>query len=224
MMKVRLICLLLLFSFTAMAVENADSNDKRAARKQQRLEKRQERQEKREERREERNAQKESDVVAPQASVVVHEEEPVYVYEDVHEDVALDEPVDERVTSERSLSDSVPRPAKETSSNDTPNNSDNTIEESSEDSQDDGLSRLVLPLIVIVMCVVAFFSWLFSRRCPKCKKMFGMCVVNETFMGQSKSMKEKNRTVYYSNIKVTRKCRHCGYTDYHIEERKGTKD
>lgn len=84
-------------------------------------------------------------------------------------------------------------------------------------------------IVIFILSVVGVFyllKKLFYGRCPKCKKLFAMQTFNEEFMGHTKKHQEKdsngkNYTVYYSNIKVHRCCRHCGYTDYKIEERKG---
>lgn len=96
-------------------------------------------------------------------------------------------------------------------------------QENSTDSED---NSGIWIFILSVVGVFYLLKKLFYGRCPKCKKLFAMQTFNEEFMGHTKKHQEKdsngkNYTVYYSNIKVHRCCRHCGYTDYKIEERKG---
>lgn len=232
MWKSRLICLLLLVSFTAMATETVAAEDKRSARKQERLEKKQVRQEKREERKEEKAAQKEAKA---QSGKTEQQEMELQAAEDTYQTPApvveeelvevYGEELEEDVTP--TSSDGV-KPVKVMQLNDTPKVVDDSLKESADDSSE-GASSIALFLVIVVVCTVSFFSWLFSRRCPKCKKLFGMRVADEAFMGYSKMKREKDShgeysDVFYSNIKVTRKCRHCGYVAYHIVERKGTKE
>lgn len=233
MMKLRLIYLLLLVSFTAMAVENVEAEDKRSAKKQERLEKKQARKEKREERKEEKAAQKEENT---QASQTVHQEAEVPVRNVAQEDLAasdVEEPIYdyEEVEEEydNTISEGYKKKVKAATLKGVPSEFNDVSDEAKEEKSEDDTSPIILIIIFVVMCVVGFFSWLFSRRCPKCKKLFGMRVVDETFMGHSKLKREKDshgeyRDVFYSNIKVTRKCCNCGYVDYRIVERKGTKE
>ena len=94
-----------------------------------------------------------------------------------------------------------------------------------ETKEDTDFGPLVI-LILICVGIYKIFKFLFARRCSSCKRKFSMRVVNEEFLGHTKKTREKGSDgkyydVYYSKIKVTRQCKHCGHQDFYIKERKG---
>jgi hypothetical protein len=211
MWKTKLLAFLLLTVFTVDLGAIPDAENRKAARDA----RRQERKEKREARKakpEEVNLQ---DVVVTQASP--QETAPVSE-ESIPEDVALnnvvlaeevvEEPYYEETTTTASAVEPKTTSSKEDKSPAVGEQSPAETEESEEDNSWIGV------LIIAVVLLVSFVSWLNSRRCPRCRKRFAMVAIDENFHGFGK---ENGKTC--NKMKVTRQCKYCGFQDYVVEKR-----
>lgn len=79
--------------------------------------------------------------------------------------------------------------------------------------------------ILVIYLVYKIIRWIFSLRCPHCKRFFATYVSAEENEGRTKWETEynngKSTRHYYYKYKVWRTCRHCGGRTFHYEERKG---
>ena len=79
--------------------------------------------------------------------------------------------------------------------------------------------------ILVIYLVYKIMRWVFSLRCPHCKRFFATYVSAEENEGRTKWETEynngKSTRHYYYKYKVWRTCRHCGGRTFHYEERKG---
>ena len=79
--------------------------------------------------------------------------------------------------------------------------------------------------ILVIYLVYKIMRWVFSLRCPHCKRFFATYVSAEENEGRTKWETEynngKSTRHYYYKYKVWRTCRHCGGRAFHYEERKG---
>ncbi len=94
-----------------------------------------------------------------------------------------------------------------------------------QDSQTSSDDNAFYLFIIIIVAIVAL-KWIFSGRCKKCGKLWAMRTIDEQYLGRSKTKIKKDNQgkpyqVHYNNIKVTRQCKHCGYTTSCVEEREG---
>ncbi len=94
------------------------------------------------------------------------------------------------------------------------------------DSNDTAVTIFIIIVVSIIAVPIMILKWIFSGRCKKCGKLRAMRTIDEQYLGRSKTKMEKDNQgkfyqVHYNNIKVIQRCRHCGYTTTHVEERKG---
>ena len=79
--------------------------------------------------------------------------------------------------------------------------------------------------ILVIYLVYKIIRWIFSLRCPHCKRFFATYVSAEENEGRTKWETEynngKSSRHYYYKYKVWRTCRHCGGRTFHYEDRKG---
>ena len=224
---------------TAEHVEAQDSNTTKENKKQERLEKRAERKERREARKEERmeeKAAKKEERAAQREEKAAQKEEKAQAKQEAKAQAkqeAKAEKAGQASTANQDATTEKAKVQKDAKAEETAKakKSDQNVGSdavgNAEASVEEEGSTLWMLILILIVGIVSFLKWLFARRCPKCKKMWGMKDIDETFMGHSKVKNEKDsngvyRKVYYSNIKISRRCSHCGHTDYHIVERKGT--
>lgn len=239
-LKPFLVSLILTISFS-LAAQEATNN-----KKEERQEKRAEKKELREERKEERRAKKNRsvDVTNPNIDSASPEvTESTIQYEPQTEIDAVDTNDSEEIIStanndnEQTSLDThqeAATPVNTKTNNTTVTAQQNTNQTSistpsatnTDDPEEDTDFGPLVILILIGVGIYKIIKFLFARRCSSCKRRFSMRVVNEEFLGHTKKTREKGSDgkyydVYYSKIKVTRQCKHCGHQDFYIEERKG---
>lgn len=213
-----LVSLILTISFS-LAAQEATSN-----KKEERQEKKAEKKELREERKEERQAKKNRS--EPQTEIDAVDtndsEEIIGTANNDNEHTSLDthQEVAAHVNTETNNTTVTAQQNTNKTSISTPSRT------STEDTEEDTDFGPLVILILICVGIYKIIKFLFARRCSSCKRRFSMRVVNEEFLGHTKKTREKGSDgkyydVYYSKIKVTRQCKHCGHQDFYIEEQKG---
>lgn len=232
-----LVSLILTISFS-LAAQEATNN-----KKEERQEKKAEKKELREERKEERQAKKNRsvEVTSPNVDSASPEvSESTIQYEPQTEIDAIDTNGSDEIIStanddnEQTSLDTHQEAAAHvnTETNNTTitaqqnTNKTSVSTTSTEDTEEDTDFGPLVILILICAGIYKIIKFLFARRCSSCKRKFSMRVVNEEFLGHTKKTREKGSDgkyydVYYSKIKVTRQCKHCGHQDFYIKERKG---
>lgn len=237
-LKFILTSLILTTSFTLSA------QDEISNKKAERLEKKTERKELREERREERKEKKkepveltygelESEEIGNNNIISSEEEQPTTKSPSTTKDETVTNSknhTDNNTIDDRDINVEEPK-KKQTTEQKSTNQTEvkqahiSTQSDSTSESAEDELDVLLLLLLLIVIGIYKVIKFIFARRCSSCKRKFSMRVVNEEFLGHTKKTREKGSDgkhykVYYSRIKVTRQCKHCGHMDFYIEERK----
>ena len=229
----------ILLVFFAMVYSSLPAQDEIVSRKQERIQKRQDKKEqrqiRRESRKEDRQSKKYKTVEYPKLQLHdTAQTEPAVVTESAvssnpaeqkqsavqHEDNVSQLKENEMSSQNIIAPTAVSTQIKGVESGDCDKSNNDAV---SSDSSDNSSA---IPAILFILAVVGLFRYLFYRKCPNCKTKLSMRDINEEFMGHTRQTREKGNNgkyynVYYSNIKVTRKCSHCGYVDYVIQERKG---
>ena len=242
-MNKRIICGLLIFSFTLSglsAMPQSQEPDKKVQRKERREERRQEREDRREKRKAERQQKKDS-------------QEPVETEEIRDTNPILEMPQEEGASLSRgSVDNTIPKRATQTVgtrddrgsrssatttkpsapssvSSETSKTSDrsstlSTSSDANTENSDSGWGIVIL-LLFIGSIVYSIISWIRSRRCPHCGKLRAMQEIDEKFLGVAKTerVKQDNQIYYvhHNRVQITRRCKYCGYMDYQNKVIKG---
>ncbi len=242
-MNKRIICGLLIFSFTLSglsAMPQSQEPDKKVERKERREERRQEREDRREKRKAERQQKKDS-------------QEPVETEEIRDTNPILEMPQEEGTSRSReSVDNTAPERATQTVetrdnrkshssatttkpsapssvSSETSKTSDqsstlSTSSNANTENSDSGWGIVIL-LLFIGSIVYSIIHWITSRRCPHCGKLRAMQEIDEKFLGLAKTERVKrDNQIYYvhhNRVQITRRCKYCGYMDYQNKVVKG---
>ena len=210
-----LLCLLCGVSSYAQTSAN-DKKANREKRKSERLSRKAEQQEKKLKKKEDAKQAEASEAVVQETPTLTDDMVFGVTYSDVSDNV-------EREVEEVSTRKEQPKITPTEVA--TPPSIDDSEPSKSSSSNDDGSSFLIL-LAIIVGVPIMILKWIFSGRCKKCGKLWAMHIIDEQYLGRSKTKIEKDNQgnryqVHYNNIKVIEQCKYCGYTTEHVEERKG---
>ena len=242
-MNKRIICGLLIFSFTLSglsAMPQSQEPDKKVQRKERREERRQEREDRREKRKAERQQKKDSQ--KPVETEEIRETNPIL--EMPQEEGAslsrgsVDNTAPERATQtvgtrddrgSRSSATTTEPSAPSSVSSETSKTSDrsstlSTSSDANTENSDSGWGIVILQLF-IGSIVYSIIRWITSRRCPHCGKLRAMQEIDEKFLGLAKTERVKrDNQIYYAHhnrVQITRRCKYCGYMDYQNKVVKG---
>ncbi len=79
---------------------------------------------------------------------------------------------------------------------------------------------------IAILGAGVFTLWLFTTRCPSCKKFFALeTVTAERLASRTERKREykngqwRERYVQVSSVRITKKCRHCGRITAKYEDR-----